>query len=190
MTQVPIITIEQVAAIYPHCDPKDHLYIMGIENKLIEKYNAEQATQDQFITADEARALGAGNAEMWITNEWIVCGIGCNYLLNYMGDPVKYRAIRKEVPAAPTCQVRNDDTGVTETMTREAAQKLQAETKDVCDWFDPSNDNCEPFPLEFNASGIYIYKLKAKKQSNLDPAIREGVIALLQELNLIKGIYD
>ena len=165
----------------------------------------EQATQDQFISAEQARALGAGNAEFHATGwaSWHICGETCNYF-----DGYQYRAIRKEVPAEPlneletklaealqtifvlvephaelkalyaqqvtdgtlddfvweflneagdyqhcfsamdgiaseplwfahkkyrctlqpTCQVKNLDTGELKTMTREAAQKLQAET--------------------------------------------------------------
>lgn len=47
-----------------------------------------------------------------------------------------------------TCQIRNDDTGELKTMTREAAKKLQAETKDTCDWLSPVEfTSPDPTPL-------------------------------------------
>ena len=66
----------------------------------------------------------------------------------------------------PTCQVKNLDTGKTETMTREAAKLLQAETKDVCDWVFPSGETIHPAGglVYFSNEGIYTYKLRPLKQ--------------------------
>lgn len=76
---------------------------------------------------------------------------------NWMNQPLKWRCTAK-----PTCQVKNLDTGVTETMTREKAKLLQAETKDVCDWFYPSGffDN-KPFDFTCTGRDTYTYRPKA-----------------------------
>lgn len=204
-------------------------------NAAIAQESAEQATQNQLITAEQARALGAGNAEYIFLGaaKWMTRTENCCYLDTDVYQ-YKYRAIKKEVPAEPqvaawptphekvephaelrrlyaqqvkdgtlgnfdwtykynlqntfvpldascfvrrefvmykdhdyqcvpklTCEVRNDDTGEVKTMTREAAKLLQAETKDVCDWRDPSGVPHHDWCFDFN--GIYTYKLKALK---------------------------
>ena len=103
-------------------------------NILIDKANADQ--EQPLITAEEARKLGVGKAEFQAGDgEWIVC--------------------------KPTCQVRNDDTGKTETMTREKAKLLQAETMDICDWLNCGLSAPQNMLFAFDAIGIYTYKLKA-----------------------------
>lgn len=146
------------------------------------KYRAIKRPE-QYITSDEARKLGVGNAEALYNGNWITCNIHCIY-----PSGLKYRAIKQPEPVEqwqendnsrgfdklaekqhpelliPTCQVRNEDTGELKTMTREAAKLLQAETKDVCDWFYPEmmgNPLIAIAPLGFGDVGIYTYKLKA-----------------------------
>ena len=88
------------------------------------------------------------------TNEWRV--IPTEEPPQFM-NPVQYRCTPK-----PTCQVRNLDTGELKTMTREAAKLLQAETKDTREWFFPNRTNANYWgSIDFNADGIYTYKLKA-----------------------------
>ena len=69
---------------------------------------AEQATQDQFISADDALKLGEDGAEWTIEDigGWIKCGKGCKYKEKLFDQVVKYRAIRKEVPAEPHAELR------------------------------------------------------------------------------------
>lgn len=89
-------------------------------------------------------------------------------------------------PVEPTCQVRNLDTGGLKTMTREAAKKLQAETKDACDWFVPASKGSIQSMFTFTDGGIYTYKLKAQPKQVSWTGSREDVIALLNELNVLK----
>ena len=90
----------------------------------------------------------------------------------------------------PTCQVQlinGFQSGEVITMTREAARKLQAELGDTVEWFDP--ESFAPVlkdGFNFTMNGTYTYRTKVKKHVSLDPAIREGVIALLQEFGLTK----
>lgn len=46
-------------------------------------------------------------------------------------------AVKQHEPVEPTCQVRNLDTGVTETLMQENAKLLQAKTRKKCDWVTP-----------------------------------------------------
>lgn len=154
------ITKEHIKAAYPELNGRLVEWIDTINTNAYEVALLEQGAQDQFVTADEARALGAGNAEFQTLlepYEWILCSANCQYMCAY-----KYRAIRKEVP---TCQVQLIDgftSGEVIIMTREAAKKLQAETKDACDWFFPDHTNTNHWePIDFNAEGIYTYKRKA-----------------------------
>ena len=239
-------------------------------NAAIAQEKAEQATQDQFITADAARALGMGNAEWFnpLQMKWIVCGQNCQ-----MKDIYQYRAIRKEVPAEPTvlrtdfdhcmqdkqravklieetyelifegrlqdakellekrvnnltvhippfietaephaelramhadhdyrCAPKADLIKLDgKLVTREAAIAIWASKKDTCDMYYQSNhfkgfDILDTFTgtgrFDWNTHATenaeYQLRPKAKKPVRLDPAIRDGVIALLQELNFIK----
>ena len=94
MTQM---TIEHLDAALRAVKPQpDGMYsIVDVFNKAQEL--AEQATQEQFIAAKEAKALGVGNAEWYdaYEKEWKVCGVNC------FEDGYRYRAIRKEVPSEP-----------------------------------------------------------------------------------------
>lgn len=130
MTQVPLITFEQIAATYPNESTETCNSILTRCNNAISEYNKVNAEQEQpLISAEEARKLGAGKAEFLgkFSGNWIVCEEFCSYSSDY-----KYRAIKQPEPATigmrdtaykdstpkPTCQIKNLDTGVTETMTR------------------------------------------------------------------------
>jgi hypothetical protein len=56
--------------------------------------------QETYITAVQARELGVGKAEMLVFNDWLLCGVGCAYISNYMGEPLKYRAIKQAQPVS------------------------------------------------------------------------------------------
>ena len=207
-----------------------------LANRAIEIALAEQSTE-QYITAEEARAMGAGKAE-WFDdafNQWNLCTPDiCNYHPYF-----KYRAIKQPEPVhphaelkamyeqqvkdgmtefyvweflylktnewrvipteeppqfinpvqyrctpKPTCQVQNLDTGELKTMTREAAKKLQAETKDVCDWF-TTRGALVIIDLNFGDASIYTYKLKAQSKQVSWTGSREDVLALLKEWRVI-----
>lgn len=159
-----------------------------LENEANESINqlVDEDMQEQYITADDARKLGAGNAEFQKANGvWAKCSKWCVYNTTHDGGAaIKYRAIKQPVP---TCQIKNLDTGKTETMTRVRAKLLQAETKDVCDWLNPLGKPCcyaydENF--EFSLEGIYTHKLRPLKQINWTGS-REDVIALLKEKGLL-----
>lgn len=64
--------------------------------------NARQATQEQYITAEQARALGAGNAE-WLTSKgnWCMCGATDFLSLSIGGEVIKYRAIQPQAQPEP-----------------------------------------------------------------------------------------
>ena len=145
--------------------------MLDVANRALELQYATEANAEQeqpLITAEEARKLGVGKAEFQAGDgEWIVCKPigGCvfpfekRFLDN--NEVIKYRAIKQPEPVEPTCQVRNLDTGETETMTREAAKLLQDETKDACDWFVPNSKGSIQSMFEFTDDGIYTYKPKA-----------------------------
>lgn len=103
------------------------------------------------------------------SGQWLECGVPPNW-----NPTTEYRCVN-----LPTCQVRNEDTGELKTMTREAAKLLQAETKDVCDWFLDGDRMPEDYEIEFNVEGIYTYKRKANLVK-LDGKLmsREAAIAL------------
>lgn len=83
-----------------------------------------EVEQSEYITAEQARALGAGNAEfMNDFGEWCVCG---PEHLNYVA---KYRAINQPKPAEPQNLVKLDG----ELMSREAAIAKYEAVKDKCD---------------------------------------------------------
>lgn len=207
--QIPHITFEQANAIHKtplHCVAKEKICEwQQIVNSLIDKANAGQKqSEEQYITATQARELGVENAEYSDTRgKWHLCGNYCKYQKTsafdgsdwqfVMDDKTRCVKLIEEVydllaegesktakeliqkrvnnltvnippyigPVAPTCQVRDLNTGVTKTMTPEAAKLLQAETKDVCDWFDVGGGKSETYNFHFGQDGIYTYKLKA-----------------------------
>ena len=84
---------------------------------------------------------------------------------------------------APECQVRNEDTCVFKTMTRESAKKLQVELGGAVVWSTPFDE------LLFNKEGIYTYNLKAKKSvSWKDMPVGVAVYTTAQKLQM--GIFQ
>lgn len=63
---IPHITQKQAEILFTNSEG-----MLKLSNELIDKANARRATQDQFISAKEAEALGAGNAEFKLLD-------GCN----------------------------------------------------------------------------------------------------------------
>jgi hypothetical protein len=61
----------------------------------------------------------------------------------------------------PTCQIKNLDNGVTETMTREKAKKLQDELGHTVEWYGSGLSKELTNPFYFTNGAIYTYKLKA-----------------------------
>lgn len=96
MNQVPHITIAQVAAVYPAETTETHHDILTRCNSAIDAHNKANAEQEQYITAEEARKLGAGMAEYFQAGVWIPCDYDCSYLDNF-----KYRAIKQPAPEVP-----------------------------------------------------------------------------------------
>ena len=146
----------------------DQLKPLSVANKAIEIAIAEASVPvptDEFISADQARALGAGaeyyqpESERWIT---------CEHLERFPasfhdGEVIKYRAIKQPKPIEPTCQVQLIG-GEVQTMTRESAKALQAETRDTHDWLTTAGRAYADYPhFTFNDEGIYTYSPKAKK---------------------------
>jgi hypothetical protein len=88
---IPHITKEQAFAI----DKDDPDYWFATVNGRIDKANAQQET---YITADEARKLGAGNTE-WRHSiykpDWTLCGKRCEYKSVIDGTHLQYRAIKR-----------------------------------------------------------------------------------------------
>jgi hypothetical protein len=97
---IPHITKEQAFAI----DKDDPDYWFATVNGRIDKANAQQET---YITADEARKLGAGNTE-WRHSiykpDWTLCGKRCEYKSVIDGTHLQYRTIKQSQPepADPT----------------------------------------------------------------------------------------
>jgi hypothetical protein len=93
----PHITFEQAVAI----DKQDPDYWYAVVNERIDAVNkialAEQQ-ESEYITAAQARELGAGNAEyQGATGTWYPCYEGCSYTVNWNND-IKYRAVKKAQP--------------------------------------------------------------------------------------------
>jgi hypothetical protein len=209
--------------------------LLYIINRALElQYEAEaNEQQETYITAEQARELGAGNAEFnhpTMRDEWNVCAETCSYPNSIYGENYKYRAIRaqpddsvirvgdkvrigvyvcgefkpmslaivvedvdaqlcrvdkmslhggapwitleqkshlrKETQAQPEpvdeqlyCQVSKDGEPA-KRMLRTDAQKLQAESGDTVDWFNPYNDKLT-VASDFGLVGIYKYGTKA-----------------------------
>lgn len=122
MNKVPHITHEDWIATVATL-PKDHdLRPSEIANKALELRYAPKPSQEQpLISADEARKLGAGNAEYFDSSlgMWQVCKIWCAYSTKYSdGAAFKYRAIKQkpvephaELKAMYEQQVKNGTTG-------------------------------------------------------------------------------
>ena len=96
---IPHITIEQITAMNPYVSKRDHGILLEVENSLIDAYNeanAEQAQPEQYITAEEARKLGAGAEWLGATGTWYLCSEGCAYIDTWNNAVVKYRAIQAQ----------------------------------------------------------------------------------------------
>lgn len=76
----------------------------------------------------------------------------------------------------PTCQIKNLDTNIISTMSREAAKKLQAKLGDTVEWSWQHSNGCigrsfdcdDEDLLSFKLGGIYAYKAKPLKQVDWD----------------------
>jgi hypothetical protein len=156
--------------------------VTQVAQALLDAFPVEvNAQQETYITADEARKRGPGNAEYSDSrNKWHIVEdyFGFPTVSCFDDSPVKYRALQAQPePVEPQqaalpqpydkslyCKVRNEDTGELKTMTREAAQKLQAELGDTVDWASPQglviNDSLN-HPFGFSCEGIYTYRTKA-----------------------------
>jgi hypothetical protein len=93
--KIPYITIEYAKAAVGTSLAEEWLQSL---NRVIDGINAQQ--ESEYITAARARELGAGKAEMFVFNDWLLCGVGCAYISNYMGEPLKYRAIKQAQPVS------------------------------------------------------------------------------------------
>jgi hypothetical protein len=107
---IPHITIEQIKALYQGYDERSYQHFLAADNSLIDAYNEKQAQQEsEYITAAQARELGAGKSEIEIVpGGWIVCGAACGYIDKYLGIDIKYRAIKQAQPE-PVCQWQEND---------------------------------------------------------------------------------
>jgi hypothetical protein len=98
MNTIPHITLEQATAIVGESLAADWVIPM---NRMIDAANAVQ--EIEYITAEQARELGAGKAEWRFAKSdgvWCVCGKYCEYLEHsWFGNrPIKYRAVKQAQP--------------------------------------------------------------------------------------------
>jgi hypothetical protein len=98
---IPHITIEQAKAAVGIGQAEGWLQSL---NRLIDSANAQQ--ESEYITAEQARELGAGNAE-WRSggySDWQICGED----FQYFSLGVKYRAIKQaqSKPIDPHAAIR------------------------------------------------------------------------------------
>jgi hypothetical protein len=80
------------------CTPTE--WFMGVYTRINEIALAEQQ-ESEYITAAQARELGAGNAEFnhpTMREEWNVCVETCSYPKSMYGGDYKYRAIKQAQP--------------------------------------------------------------------------------------------
>jgi hypothetical protein len=106
MNTVPEITQEHMLEAFGDTKPTWGQWSYAITdfcNKAIEIALAEQsAQQEQYITAAQARELGAGNAVYTIEDSgvWHICFADCDYLdkTGITGRVIKYRAITQAEP--------------------------------------------------------------------------------------------
>ena len=130
-TPIPKITQKQLLQAYGLS--RNPIMDLDVVNKAIEIALAEQQTQprpisdlgmtfipkrgdilqeSEYITAEQARELGAGNAEFSLQdgcNEWHVTTFNCPYLDNALlsRTPIKYRAIKAQPePVDPHAALR------------------------------------------------------------------------------------
>lgn len=106
--------------------------LIEIINKALELQHAAEQSQEQYITADEARKLGAGNAEYQYSKnnapwtEWITCYLGCRYEESDDSWKVKYRAIKQPEPVA---------IGMRDATYKDSTPKLHVGDSAFEDWF-------------------------------------------------------
>lgn len=91
---IPHITKEQVETLFSPGPSAVDCTVRAF-NARIDKANAD-ADQSEYITAEQARALGGGNAWYLLGGVWVPCD-GVHY-----SDEYKYRAIKQPKPAEPT----------------------------------------------------------------------------------------
>jgi hypothetical protein len=120
---IPHITIEQAKAAVGISLAEGWLHSL---NRMIDSANAQQ--ESEYITVEQARELGAGNAEwLSISGDWSVCDKGCSYRATSVNDEsfeIKYRAIKQAVGTTVNG----------EPMPVEEAQELLRTTYDSHDW--------------------------------------------------------
>jgi hypothetical protein len=160
-------------------------------NKAIEIALSEQANE-QYITAKQARELGAGRVEFYAPNlqKWLVCGEVFNYLdcfeEKYKQTTIKYRAIK------PQAQPVSWNTKYTD-----STPKLSVGNSAFEDWF-----QAQPFATQTGikqmcrdsyAAGMgdplvtYVTTQAQPEPVKILPwtGSREDVIALLKEKGLL-----
>lgn len=81
--------------------------MVDLANRAIEIAQAE-AEQSEYISADEARALGAGGAEyLDYRGDWTTKDIDQYQTISlFTGKPIKYRAIKQPKPAEPHAELK------------------------------------------------------------------------------------
>ena len=106
MNKVPHITRKHYDEAFDYCVENASPTAVDICNKAIEIALTEQSTE-QYITAEEARKLGAGKAE-WQgdSGEWYECGERCSYNKTWGDLPLKYRAIKQPEPVEPHAELK------------------------------------------------------------------------------------
>jgi hypothetical protein len=122
-----------------------------------------EAEQSEFISAEQARALGAGGAQyLNAFGHWCECSDGFQYPTWRGTTEFKYRAIKQPAP-------RTTVNG--ESMTVEAAEKLKEKLGDTVDWFDWSAMRPQTKSLGtwgFSSEDFYAYTPKQPKLKPLD----------------------
>lgn len=103
---IPHITIEQFNAMKNSWHEQSELDYV---NSRIDAYNKANVEQEQLlISAEEARKLGAGNAEILEQDgKWRVCGIKCQYPSSHFFGEHKYRAIKQPESVEPHAELKS-----------------------------------------------------------------------------------
>lgn len=116
---IPHITIEQAKIAFESVEDKLMPALLERYNSRIDAYNkanppesnlkfngtlpqTTQSNEQPFISAEEARKLGAGKAEVLEQDgKWRVCGIKCQYPSSHFFGEHKYRAVKQPKPVEP-----------------------------------------------------------------------------------------
>jgi hypothetical protein len=167
MSTAPKITHEEwLAAVSALPANHDHRPSDIANKALATKYSLAEQQESEYITAAQARELGAGNAEYQYTyGDWKVCTDTCTCAVWRGTSEIKYRAIKQAQPEQVDeqlyCMVSKEGAPAIR-MLRTEVQELHRTLGNTVYWgiLDPPDCYADSLTT-FNSGCIYTYRTKA-----------------------------